>query len=226
VDWLRFLKRSSAGETSFRVTADADVFIGVNKNIVQTVSWLQDYEDTKTGITADAAGGSSYAVYRKRFKKDSVIRLRLDASYLVMVLPVTTMQPAYDLKPVTSYRTNVAIVSEGVKKELFAERECAVIKSKTEVTVQWPVQTGVADIYSLTLKYFYPMEKAIQGKLQLIGAGNTMMLEEPVSFTFTRPGKWNQFTINTGTMINAGNYTVKLIIENAEGLAISGIEMQ
>ena len=53
-----------------------------------------------------------------------------------------------------------------------------------------------------------------------------MMLEEPVNFTFTRQGKWNQFTINTGSMINAGNYTVKLIIENAEGLAISGIEVQ
>ena len=53
-----------------------------------------------------------------------------------------------------------------------------------------------------------------------------MMLEEPVSFTFTRPDKWNQFTINTGNMINAGNYIVRLIIENAEGLAISGIEIQ
>jgi beta-galactosidase len=53
-----------------------------------------------------------------------------------------------------------------------------------------------------------------------------MMLEEPVSFTFTRPGKWNQFTFDTRTMINAGSYTVKLIIEGAEQLAISGIEVQ
>jgi beta-galactosidase len=53
-----------------------------------------------------------------------------------------------------------------------------------------------------------------------------MMLEEAVSFTFTRPGKWNQFTFDTRSMINAGNYTVKLIIENAEGLALSSIEIQ
>jgi beta-galactosidase len=52
------------------------------------------------------------------------------------------------------------------------------------------------------------------------------MLDLPVNFTFTRPGKWNQFTVNTGNMINAGNYTVKLIIEGAEQLAISGIEIQ
>jgi beta-galactosidase len=53
-----------------------------------------------------------------------------------------------------------------------------------------------------------------------------MMLNESVQFNFTNPGKWNQFTLNTGNMINAGNYTVKLEIKNAEGLAISGIDIQ
>ncbi len=136
------------------------------------------------------------------------------------------MQPAYDLKPVTSYRTNVAIVSESVQKEMFAKRECAVVKSNPAVNMQWPVQTGVADIYSITVKYCYPFEKEIKGKLQLIGTGSTMMLDIPVSFTFTRSGKWNQFSVNTGTMINAGHYTVKLIMDDAEGLAVSGIEIQ
>jgi hypothetical protein len=32
--------------------------------------------------------------------------------------------------------------------------------------------------------------------------------------------------MNTGTMINAGHYTVKAIIDDAEGLAVSGIEIQ
>jgi hypothetical protein len=84
----------------------------------------------------------------------------------------------------------------------------------------------VADIYSITLKYFYGSKTPVAGKLQLIGAGNTMMLDEAVQFIFTNPGKWNQFTINTGTMINAGNYIVRLIIDQADGLAISGIDIQ
>jgi hypothetical protein len=53
-----------------------------------------------------------------------------------------------------------------------------------------------------------------------------MMLEEEVKFNFTNSGKWNQFTINSGNMINAGNYTVRLIIIGGEGLAISGIDIQ
>ncbi len=76
------------------------------------------------------------------------------------------------------------------------------------------------------MKYFYGKEQMVKGKLQLIGPGNTMMLAEEVSFTFTRDGKWNQFAINTGSQINAGNYIVRLVIEKANGLAISGIDIQ
>ena len=226
-DWLQFSKKSATDNTSFIVTEDADAFVGMDKNAEQaSTSWLKEYENTKTEITTDAGDGNSYAVYRKRFPKGSTVSLIIDNSSLVMLLPVTTMQPAYDLKPVTSYRTNVAIVSESVQKEMFARRECAVVKSNPAVNIQWPVQTGVADIYSITVKYYYPYEKEIKGKLQLIGTGSTMMLDTPVSFTFTRSGKWNQFTVNTGTMINAGHYTVKVIMDYAEGLAVSGIEIQ
>jgi hypothetical protein len=88
------------------------------------------------------------------------------------------------------------------------------------------VQTGVGDIYSVTVKYAYPKNNFLSAKLQLFDSGGNRMLEEAVHFTFTRKGKWNQFSINTGTQINAGNYTVKLIIEDGDELALSGIEIQ
>lgn len=225
-DWLQFSKQESTGNTSFMVAEDADVFIGIDKDAQQIPTWLKDYENTKTEIATDEGNGKEYSIYRKRFLKGASVIFVVENSAIVIVLPVTTMQPAFDLKPVTSYRTNVAIVSEGIKKEMFATRECAVVKSNDAVNIQWPVQTGVADIYSITVKYHYASEKPVKGKLQLIGSGSTMMLDLPVDFTFTRPGKWNQFTVNTGTMINAGNYIVKLIIDAAEGLAVSGIEIQ
>ena len=136
------------------------------------------------------------------------------------------MQPAYDLKPVTPYRTNVAIIGEGVVKDSVNGRRCAVIKSNAATTIQWPVQTGVGDIYSITMKYYYPNEQIVKGRLQLFDAGGNRMIDEAVQFTFTRVGKWNQFTVNTGSQINAGNYVVKLVTENGTELAISGIEIQ
>ena len=81
-------------------------------------------------------------------------------------------------------------------------------------------------MYAITMKYFYRKEQTINAKLQLIATGNNMTLDEPISITFTRDGKWNQFTVNTKGMINAGNYTVGLVIDNDENLAVSGIKIQ
>jgi hypothetical protein len=145
---------------------------------------------------------------------------------IIMQQRAGRMQPAYDLKPVTPYRSNVAQISEGIMKDSLNGRLCCIIQGNTPVSIQWPVQTGVGDIYSVTLKYYYPGSTVVKGRLQLYDAGGNRMMDEEVQFTFTREGKWNQFTVNTGTQINAGNYTVKLILEQAAGLAISGIEIQ
>lgn len=227
-EWLQLSSKKWKGQIAFETRNAADVYIAVNKN-AGAVTWLPGFEDTKTVLETDASSDALYTVFRKRFKAGEPVALNMPATVaapIIMVNPVVNMPPAFDLKTVTPYRTNVAIISTGVNKENFAGRECAVIKSNDKVTIEWPVQTGVADVYAITVKYFYGKETPVKGKMQLIGAGGTMMLEEPVSFTFTRPGKWNQFTFDTRSMINAGNYIVKLIIENAAGLALSSIEIQ
>jgi beta-galactosidase len=224
-DWIQMNRRPADEKISFTLNADANVFIG-NKKISKMFEANKLYENTGNNIITEEDGRMVYEVYRQRYKKGDKVVLYVNEQNIVALLPASNMQPAYDLKPVTSYRTNVAVTGDGVIKERFAGRECTVVKTDDKVSVEWPVQTGVADIYSITMKYFYGKEQPVKARLQLIGPGNSMMLEEAVHFTFTREGKWNQFTINTGNMINAGNYTVKLVIENAANLAISGIEVQ
>jgi beta-galactosidase len=152
--------------------------------------------------------------------------MNLNSDFIIAIQPSNNMQPAYDLKPITQYKTNVVKISEGAIKDSANGRYCAVVKTNNQTIIYYPIQTGVGDRYSVTVKYFYDKEQTIKGKWQLIDAGGTMMQEEPVTFNFTRPGKWNQFTINTSSQINAGNYTVRLILENAAGIAVSGIEIQ
>ncbi|MFC0775251.1 malectin domain-containing carbohydrate-binding protein [Terrimonas alba] len=219
-DWFQINTHSLRKSISFTLKQDADVFIASGNEKLKPIG----FENTSAQIITDENAGKRYTVFRKRFPKNA--KVEIADSLLVMLLPVTTMQPAYDLKVVTQYKTNVVRLTDGVQKEQFAGRDCAIVKTNNQVLVEWPIQTGVADIYSITLKYFYGLKTPVAGKLQLIGAGNTMMLDESVQFSFTNPGKWNQFTINTGTMINAGNYTVRLIIDRAGGLAISGIDIQ
>lgn len=225
-DWVCFTSPASLPLVKFDLAATAtNVFIGVPEKDKKPVS-LKDYENTGTTIVTDENGGTKYTVYRRLFPANSHIGIGIEGQWIVAKQPFTNMQPAYDLKPITSYRTNVAIPGVAVVKEQFAGRECAVVKTTGETNIHWPVQTGVADIYSITVKYFYGKEKPVQARVVLYDAGNTMMLDERVNLTFTREGKWNQFTINTGGMINAGNYKVYLVVKDAEGLAVSGIEVQ
>ena len=146
--------------------------------------------------------------------------------HIIASTPVNTMQPAYDLKVVTPYRTNVAIVNKAVTKDSVNGRLCALVQSNEKAVIEWPVQTGVGDIYSITVKYFYDKEQPLKGKLFLYDAAGNKMMEENVQFGFTKTGKWNQFTVNTGSQINAGNYRVRLELENGKDLAVSGIEIQ
>lgn len=135
------------------------------------------------------------------------------------------MQPAYDLKPVTQYRAAAVPLNETILKDSVNGRYCVIIKNG-QAAAGFQVQTGVGDHYSFTVKYYWNKETSISGRLQLLDAGGHMMMDVPVNFTFTRAGKWNQFTLNTNTMINAGNYTVRIVVNEGQGLAISSVDIQ
>lgn len=224
-NWIRFKNREITRDMIFGDTMALDLYIAV-QHPEQYKDRLTGFENTNTTIVTDEQGGKTYSVFRKQIPAWNSVSVWAGGDMIIMQQRAGRMQPAYDLKPVTPYRSNVAQISEGIMKDSLNGRLCCIIQGNTPVSIQWPVQTGVGDIYSVTLKYYYPGSTVVKGRLQLYDAGGNRMMDEEVQFTFTREGKWNQFTVNTGTQINAGNYTVKLILEQAAGLAISGIEIQ
>jgi len=224
-EWIQFNNRSASRKVTLQWNDKTDLYIAV-KDTYNLSSDLKDFENIRDKITTDENGGTDYIVLRKRLEANQQIALNVKGDYIIAKHRESAMQPAYDLKAITQYKANVVIMSNGINKENVQARECAVVKTKHEVTIGFPIQTGVADIYSITMKYYFPGQTPVKGRLQLIGSGNTMMLDEEVTFTFTNPGKWNQFTLNTKNMINAGNYEVRLIITGVEGLAISSIDIQ
>jgi beta-galactosidase len=228
-DWLQVSKRYNRDPISFTVLQETDVFVAWPYHDRRAIDDLNDYEDLGTFIQTNQTFHLSeapvlYKVSRKRFPKGSRVTVTRP---MVMLLPAEKMQPAYDLKSVKAYRANGAAISGGALIEQFNGRECVVVKSNNEVFMETIVEWGLADIYSFTVKYHFPAD-TVRGKVQLIsyGQANTVLLEQPIYFTNTKPGKWNSFTFNSGSMINAGRYGIKIMIENAEGLAISGIDVQ
>ena len=223
----------------FHSVYDVDVYVGIDTSLYDPATGkgydtteLQpdlkrlSYERTNSKIVTTENGGRTYIIYKLFWPSLSPFDLSLYDGYIVAVQPHNNMPPAYDLKPITQYKANVVKLNGGAVKDSVNGRYCAVITTNSPTAIDYPVHTGVGDRYSVTIKYFFNNQQIIKGKWQLIDAGGTMMQEEPVVFTFTRPGKWNQFTINTSSQINAGNYTVRLVVESGGGLALSGIDVQ
>lgn len=84
----------------------------------------------------------------------------------------------------------------------------------------------MADTYSLTIKYHNPFSKILKAKIEFLSADGTLMKTEHAEFAPTKSGKWNYLNTNTGSMINAGSYKVRLIAIDAKELAIDALDVQ
>jgi beta-galactosidase len=101
-----------------------------------------------------------------------------------------------------------------------------VVFNKNETAIEWNINIGAADIYSLNIRYTNETSKNLSGKLEIVAADGTVMKSEQIIFTYSKPGKWNYITSNTGSMINAGNYIVRIKADDAIGVGISGLDIQ
>ncbi|MCD2423081.1 DUF4982 domain-containing protein [Niabella pedocola] len=223
-DWIR-ARRNTGVALSFRVQLASDVYVAIAGDAPDTLL-LRDFEVTGTEMITDEQGGNVYRVYKKRVVAGTITMLPQTTDLLVAVTPSVNMQPAFDLKPVTSYKAADAQYGGGVRTEVIAGAPRSVVDTDAETFIEWTVKTGVADRYNITVKYYEPNNKANEATLVLHDAGGNRMVEQQIPLKFTRSGKWNLATVTTGSMINAGHYTVRLSLKNAKGLLVSGIDIQ
>lgn len=223
-NWVRFFKLGLWG-FSFTTSKAIDLFIGIeNGRLVP--DWLQLYEIMGSEIITDESGGKKYKVYKKRIEENTFWNEKIDNHFLVMYNESNNMQPAYDLKPINSYRPATAkLVGDSLIKSIINEKE-TITFNKNKTAVEWNINIGAADIYSINIRYTNPADKNLSGTLQIIMADGTVMKNEKITFTPIKPGKWNYISTTTGSMVNAGNYSIRITAENAIGVGISGLDLQ
>jgi beta-galactosidase len=229
--WLKTSKGSVAnkqGTQQLQLLQDADIQIAIDTTIKSQLAPLKDFTNTKTLVETDA--GKAYNVFKKRLKKGEIVTIDNEAgsSAIIMATPASSIEPAYDLKPVTSYKAiNAAIKGPAIEKGQVDGKDCVIFKkASADNVLEWTMLVGVADIYSLTISYNNPKANIIKGKLEFFAADGTKMKEEDVEFTPTKPGKTNYISTTTGSMINAGTYKVRLTSEDAEGVNINSLDVQ
>lgn len=228
-EWISVQKKVPADYEGMRVDlgADAEVYVAMDEDAKQLPDWLKSYDDTKTVIENDMNGGHRFNVYHHRFGKGS-ITLGENAEnalmYTVAVLPVTQMERATDLKPTIAYKAESAILTDGAVLNDIAGKKAVTLKENG--SLQWAITPGVADIYTLRIKYLNTTGKALNAEIRILAADGTVMKTGVLEFPVTPADKWKTIETTTGTSINAGNYKVVITAKNAAGLSISGLEVQ
>ena len=189
---------------------------------------LAGFEGTKEVLGNE--NGQQFKVYKNRFPDHSRVTLPADQnkSYTLVVVPVSSLAPAYDLKSAVNYTAlNSFPLSKGVVKAPLAGKDRLKFIQNDGSLINFQINVGVADTYSLTLKYHNPLQRDMKVSLEVLALDGTVM-KKPALITLapTKDGKWNYVATDTGTMINAGTYQVIIKSVDASGSSIDGLEVQ
>ena len=213
-------------EVSFNVTADADVYIATNK----TTTTPGEYEDIKAFLRDNE--GKQFKIYKKRYQKGSTVKFSAASAAgmppFLAIQPQSSLAPAFDLKTAVNYPAAAAFPnSRGVAKVPLMGKERLKFVQDEGAAVEFTINVGVADTYSLTLKYHNPSGRPVTAKLEVLAADGTVMkAPEILHLAETKTGKWSYFNTDTGTMINAGRYKVRIWSVDAKDVSIDGLEVQ
>ena len=229
--WIRFHSSDTGylGQAvSLKVSDHTDVFIGIDNSCKRLPAFLANFMDTKSTISSD--DGRIYSLYRKRWDINGIFQIRKDQAdcrYIIAAIPVSSIEPAYDIKNPVNFPAGDAIIAgAGINKENFEGRTVLHFNRETGDTANIVFETGVADEYLLNLKYANTNPKVMRCKIQLLDEAGHLIKEDQIDFGQTRQGKWNVYEGSTGSMINAGKYYYRIISEDAGGLFISGLEVR
>jgi hypothetical protein len=212
----------------FTLSQEADVFVAFHKNKNSLPGWLLEYEDVKTVLKS---GEDTFHIFRKRFPENAEVMLGSNGMrskmYTVAVTPATVLEPAIDLRPVTTYTPETArLTGKGILKDTMDNRSCIVFSNEGG-TLEWSMALGVADKYALRFRYKNQTTVPLQGVLEILTEDGTSMMKEVLRFNPTPVNKWKNYETTTNTMINAGNYRVRVTSAAGQGgLIIRSFDVQ
>lgn len=227
-DWIQWRQQEGEAKTTianWKMAKDGVLYIGLAKG-AEIPNWMKGFQDTHEWVENDA--GQSWQVFQKIVTAGDAVVLGPPTSsqmYLVALKPQSFMEPAYDLKPIQGYKAINGKYQAGFMVATVNEKQALLVK-ENEANLEMEFETGVGDMYSMTFKYANTRAKLATVEMQLFMEDGRLLKKELLTFTESQTGKWNYYNTNTGTMINAGKYRIKLISKDAIGIAISGVDIQ
>ena len=171
--------------------------------------------------------GAYTAVYRKVLQagEEWVVPSSTDAT-MVVFQQQSGLQPAFDLKESTSYKAQTMSQYQHMEKVNFQKSD-RMQYTTNDGWIEFEIKVGVADVYALTLKYHNATKETQHATIELITMdGVVLKPAEEVDLEPTREGKWNYIDTDTGTMINAGTYRIRIKSIDAAGIYLDALDVK
>lgn len=207
-------KNSSLATFSF--SNDADLYIGIDENVVKKPDWLGSFNKRKEIIRSTAGNGTSYSVYQKRYNKGETVELLpintdIDAEtamYIICAVPVTKLDDPIDLRRASVYQAKEAGHEGKAGNVRYMGRECKIVPGKGDAIV-WRFSVGLASKYGLEFRYMNLDSAEVTVDAEIIAADRRLVWSGQWIFLPTNT-RWKSLKTDTRTTINAGEYILRL----------------
>jgi beta-galactosidase len=237
--WIRTLNNTAPDTlslASFLLTDSADIYIALNSKLNKP-GWLSNWKSTNLRIENDNEGSNSFVLYKKHFSSGYQVILqengaskdgKADMYTIIVHRPTILEQPVSPARPAITYETENANLKGAKIGNIignYSGKGYAILTNSTD-TLDWPVKIGVGDNYGLRFKYINSSSKEIVAKMSVITDDGNILYSSNVYFSPTSAREWDKVNITTVTSINAGQYIIRLITSQAEGLIIDNLKVQ
>jgi beta-galactosidase len=224
-DWI-YMDRATATlpqGASLRVSADAEVYVGLSDTTRS--SRLTGF--APTGSSVVNSEGTRFILYKQSVQKGQVLQLPAGkgTACFIAAVQATAIDPAYDLKKSATYKADRARFNNAVEATTLNGKAGAKITGRN-ARLSFAFAVGVANVYSIRFRYSNETDKTFLLQMRLVAADGTVMKTEQLRFAPYIKGKFGTLDTSTGFSINAGNYTIELVAEDAAGLGLSAMEVQ
>ncbi|WP_206081905.1 malectin domain-containing carbohydrate-binding protein [Maribellus sediminis] len=230
-EWIKTPSILKSGEQipSFEITAESDVWIGIDTTLSNLPDWLNDWKPLDKYVESTFEGRTDYQIYQKRFKKRAEVQLKRFAEddfemYPIAVLPVTNLDDPIDLRTSTRWEAEDGKLYGSARKVNHLDKVCVMTSGETG-TIGPEFAVGLASKYGLEFRYINLSGSELKADIQILAADGREMWAGEWTFLPT-PNQWKSFRTDTQTTINAGTYTIKITPKSNGPLYLDWVKVQ
>ncbi len=222
--WLQPAHIATTQSLQLQLNEGADVYLALEEG-AEIPSGFKLVNTYTISLMRDAKV-VAYPLYKKAMQQGEELYLpAYSASQFALLafVPFTTLDDARDLRPSVTYKASQALnIGEGGAEEKWGKEAKMVAE---DAAIEWTFQTGLASKYGLEIRYSNPSEQDIPVKLTIESIDGRPMSDQEIVFE-PSGDRWRSYRTDTGSIINAGTYKLRLTLKGKEPMWFEFVKVQ